>query len=815
MPDQDLDQIAAVGAVADTDKFYLVTAAGFDGRATALQLRTTTASKITDFSSAADARITAQKGAANGVCGLDGSSRVPTANLLTSGANSVVLRDGSQNISVNSVVEGFVSMTADPLVPLVLTVASAPSYLVNGSGGQTIQLPNATTLQNGVVYLFNNNQSSGAISVNNNSGSLIATVPSGGFTVVSLLSNSIAAGSWERHEQAPSNVTWSTNTLDYPGSITGATWNGVAVAISRGGTGATTQQAAINALTGTQVSGRFLRSDGTNASLAAIQAADVPTLNQSTTGTAANVTGTVALANGGTGATSASAARTALGAAASGANTDITSLALASGTVSTAPSATTDIVNKQYADSIASGINFHSACSYATVAALSPAATYAQPGGATVGVGATLTGQTNTALQVDGVTLSVGQRILVKNQATTFQNGVYNVTQQGNGSTVPYILTRATDYDNVPDVQAGDFVLITSGTLANTAWVQQTTGTITFGTSAIAFAQFSSAAAGVSSFVTTLAGLTTTSSTGAVSLGGTLGIAGGGTGASNAQAAISELGIGMRMVEAQTNASIGGIMATGPEPDTFTLSAPGVFTTDGYTPVLGDIIAFALQGGGSSNQNGFWQLTTLGTPSVAAVFTRPSWFSGTVRNGMYMTRFGATQCGYVMAFFNGSGGNTDIIVGTTTIQVVRVSQRLANATNAINLFTGYQTFRANGASANQAPFFFQAGAALMTIPQAHAVEWFDGEMYLTEALSFAGTWTTGSTTVTLTTGTTSGLVVGAAIASGITGAAQLFVTSIPSLTTFTVGANPTNAGTATAFTVANRRAVLTAAFGTY
>ena len=71
--------------------------------------------------------------------------------------------------------------------------------------------------------------------------------------------------------------------------------------IGSGGTGETTAATAITALAGTQVSGRYLRSDGTNTALAAIVAADVPTLNQNTTGTAANVTGTVAVANGGTG----------------------------------------------------------------------------------------------------------------------------------------------------------------------------------------------------------------------------------------------------------------------------------------------------------------------------------------------------------------------------------------------------------------------------------------------------------------------------------------------------------------------------------
>jgi hypothetical protein len=89
-------------------------------------------------------------------------------------------------------------------------------------------------------------------------------------------------------------------------------YSGTALPIANGGTGQTTAAAAITALTGTQTSGNYLRSNGTSASLSAIQAADVPTLNQNTTGTAANVTGTVALANGGTGATTQQAAINAL-----------------------------------------------------------------------------------------------------------------------------------------------------------------------------------------------------------------------------------------------------------------------------------------------------------------------------------------------------------------------------------------------------------------------------------------------------------------------------------------------------------------------
>ena len=202
------------------------------------------------------------------------------------------------------------------------------------------------------------------------------------------------------------------------------------------------------------------------------------------------VSGTLPVANGGTGATSAPTALTNLGAAASGANTDITSIALTTGTISTSPTSGTDIVNKAYADGIASGINFHQAVRLATTAAL-PANTY---NNGTSGVGATLTANANGALSVDGTAVVVGNRVLIKNEVAGANNGVYTVTQIGDGST-PYILTRATDFDSagsgVDQIDAGDFFLVTAGsTLSNTSWVQQTPLPITVGTTALVFTQF-------------------------------------------------------------------------------------------------------------------------------------------------------------------------------------------------------------------------------------------------------------------------------------------------------------------------------------
>ena len=85
-----------------------------------------------------------------------------------------------------------------------------------------------------------------------------------------------------------------------------------AIDIANGGTGQTTRQAAIDALAGAVTNGQYLRGNGTDVVMSAIQAADVPTLNQNTTGTASNVTGTVAIANGGTGQTTRQAAIDAL-----------------------------------------------------------------------------------------------------------------------------------------------------------------------------------------------------------------------------------------------------------------------------------------------------------------------------------------------------------------------------------------------------------------------------------------------------------------------------------------------------------------------
>jgi hypothetical protein len=157
---------------------------------------------------------------------------------------------------------------------------------------------------------------------------------------------------------------------------------------------------------------------------------------------------------------------------------------------------------------------FKQAASYATAAVLSGTPTY---NNGTAGVGATLTEVGAGALSVDGASPSLGQRILVKNQADQTQNGVYTVTATGSGI-ASYILTRATDYNTSNDIYAGTTIPILSGgsTNGDTQWTESTTGTITVGSSNIVFQETASVGGGVTGVSNSDSTLTISPTTGAV-----------------------------------------------------------------------------------------------------------------------------------------------------------------------------------------------------------------------------------------------------------------------------------------------------------
>lgn len=154
-------------------------------------------------------------------------------------------------------------------------------------------------------------------------------------------------------------------------------------------------------------------------------------------------------------------------------------------TLNADPVAPLQAATKQYVDLLSAGLTFVGACRLATTGVLT--ATYAN---GAAGVGATLTNAgANAALSIDSVATALTNRILVKNQASAAQNGIYTVTTVGDGST-PWVLTRATDYDTSAEITPGDFLLVTEGTInARSGWIQTAT-VATIGTSSVSFTQF-------------------------------------------------------------------------------------------------------------------------------------------------------------------------------------------------------------------------------------------------------------------------------------------------------------------------------------
>jgi hypothetical protein len=142
------------------------------------------------------------------------------------------------------------------------------------------------------------------------------------------------------------------------------------------------------------------------------------------------------------------------------------------------------LVNKSYVDSVANGLDVKASVKVATTANL--AATYNNSNG-------TLTANANGAISVDGVTLVLNDRVLVKDQTTQTQNGFYKVTTVGSGSAA-FVLTRTPDANEASEITGGAFTFVEEGTAnADNGYVATHNGTPTLGTDNITFDQFSGA----------------------------------------------------------------------------------------------------------------------------------------------------------------------------------------------------------------------------------------------------------------------------------------------------------------------------------
>lgn len=215
------------------------------------------------------------------------------------------------------------------------------------------------------------------------------------------------------------------------------------------------------------------------------------TLTQGSGVTITNGAGTITISATGTGGTVTSVSGTANQINSTGGTTPVLSLsstAVFPGTVTLNADPITNLqaATKQYVDAIASGLIVKLACYAATTGNLT--ATFTPAG--TPGPGDILTNAgAMAAFSTDGVSPPINSRILVKNQSTTYQNGIYTLTTVGSGA-ANWVLTRATDFDTAAEIVPGDFVLINNGTLyTSTAWIQTAT-VVTIDTDPILFSQF-------------------------------------------------------------------------------------------------------------------------------------------------------------------------------------------------------------------------------------------------------------------------------------------------------------------------------------
>ena len=176
----------------------------------------------------------------------------------------------------------------------------------------------------------------------------------------------------------------------------------------------------------------------------------------------ANVTGTLAVDHGGTGVTT------------------------STGTGSVVLSASPALTGTPTAPTAASGTNTTQLATTEFVTAAVDAARTGLDVKASVRAATTANITLSNTQTVDGVALSVGDRVLVKDQSTASQNGIYVVSATA--------WTRSTDADTDAEVTSGMFTFVEQGTVnADSGWVLSTDGAIVVGTTALTFAQFSGA----------------------------------------------------------------------------------------------------------------------------------------------------------------------------------------------------------------------------------------------------------------------------------------------------------------------------------
>ena len=148
-----------------------------------------------------------------------------------------------------------------------------------------------------------------------------------------------------------------------------------------------------------------------------------------------------------------------------------------------------DLVTKAYLDAQTTGLDIKASVIGATTTNL--AGTYSNSG-------QTLTANSNGAISVDGQSLNLGNRLLLKDQSSGTENGIYTVTTKGTGGT-PFVLTRAVDFNQSAEIGAGSFTYVEAGTANTGRSFVQTTKDPVLDTTALTFSVFAQTSIGANS----------------------------------------------------------------------------------------------------------------------------------------------------------------------------------------------------------------------------------------------------------------------------------------------------------------------------
>ena len=316
---------------------------------------------------------------------------------------------------------------------------------------------------------------------------------------------------------------------------------------------------------------------------------------------------------------------------------------------SNAGTTSTSLATRGYVETIAAGMNWHAAADYATAAAL-PACTYSN---GTAGVGATLTGDANGRLTVDGSPQTTGKSVLVKNQADAKQNGIYYITAQGVDGSAPFVLTRRSDSDNsiAGQVKAGDAIYVVGGTNnGGQAFTLTTTGTgtngaIVFNTDSLTYTQFTGTA-------------TLTAGNGLTNVGNTIEVAT----ASSSRIVVNADSVDLATVS-QTNTS-----------GASTTSFVSNFTVDSYGRISGK----------ETSSVSFTGYATLANPALTGVPTAPTAANATSNTQLATTAFVQNVAAIAASNAVSDAGNNailkslidakgDLVVGSADNTVVRLA----------------------------------------------------------------------------------------------------------------------------------------------